>query len=766
VIQLNNFNADILSEAFSQPQRLLIVDDDPHMRSCIRHKLGGFGLEIIERGSGCGAIEALETGEFDLVLLDIGLPDISGLEVIEWISLNNIQTSVIFVTANDDIDSAILALRMGAVEYVRKTEDLPEIKHKVSNALYRRRLEHKNSIMTARLEHSEKLHRFLVENSPDLIYTLDDNARFTFINKRFESLLGYSHDELIGSQYSTIVHEDDVEKALYAFSERRVDGRATSNLEVRLKCKNDGYCHFENNQIVSMLSATAIYTDNHGDASLAQKQYLGTYGVAHNITERKIAEETIAYQAFHDQLTVLPNQRLFKDRLEMAIIHARRSGNMVGVMFIDLDRFKLVNDTYGHAAGDELLKNVAFRLRLCMRAGDTLARNGGDEFTALLPDIMKSEDATIVAEKIICELNVPFIVAGQDMHITASIGIAVLPGDGENVDTLLKNADIAMYKVKEGGKNDFKYFIPSMNASNRERITLENDLRQAIRRNEFELNYQPQFSVSKKTIVGVEALIRWNHPTKGLLNPSSFIDLAEEIGLISSITDWVLDAACKQLSLWRTGGFETLRMSVNVSPQEFERENIVARILPHVINYNLPADSLEIEITENIMMRDASSVIAKIRTLRSHGIRVVIDDFGTCYSSLNYLRLFPVSTIKIDQSFVRDLFSEHSTVPIIQAITGIAHGYGLNLLAEGVESIEQSKALEEIGCDEMQGFYYSVPLPSDETERLLCSVSNGTSHLFPIPAHSTNPVPAATSEFLQILPDNHSQLLLGRFRND
>jgi diguanylate cyclase (GGDEF)-like protein/PAS domain S-box-containing protein len=729
MMRLGESIADALSEALSLPQRLLIVDDEPLMRSSIRRQLEELELEIIECGSGCGAITALETEEFDLVLLDIGLPDISGLEVMEWISSNNINTSVIFVTANDNIDSAILALRKGAVEYVRKPKDLADIKHKVSSALYRSRLERSNALMTARLEHSEQLHRFLVQNSPDLIYTLDDNARFTFINNRFESLLGYTHDELIGSEYSTIVHEDDVEKALYAFSERRMDSRATSNLEVRLKCKNNTYCHIENNLIVSMLSATAIYTDLRGETSLKQKEYMGTYGVAHNITERKLAEETIAYQAFHDPLTSLPNQRLFKDRLEMAIIHARRFGSMVGVMFIDLDRFKLVNDTYGHAAGDELLKNVAFRLRLCMRAGDTLARKGGDEFTALLPDMTKAEDATVVAEKIISELNAPFIVAGQDMHITASIGIAVLPGDGENVDVLLKNADIAMYKVKESGKNGFKYYNPDMNASNRERITLENDLRQAIIRNEFILHYQPQFSVSNKEIIGVEALIRWNHPTQGLLSPNVFIDLAEEIGLISALTDWVLDSACKQLSVWRAKGFEKLRMSVNVSPQEFERENIVERILPHLIHYDLPADFLEIEITENIMMRDASSIIAKIKTLRSHGIRIVIDDFGTCYSSLNYLRLFPVSTIKIDQSFVRDLFNEHSTFPIIQAIIGIAQGYGLHLLAEGVESIEQAKALKEIGCDEMQGYYFSVPMCADDTERLLRSVYDGTSSL-------------------------------------
>lgn len=723
-------------EALNRPQRLMIVDDEPLMRSSIRLQLEGNGVEIVECGTGCAAIAALESGEFDLVLLDITLPDISGLEVMEWISTHKIPTNVIFVSASDNIDSAILALRRGAIEFVRKPEELDGLKHKVESALYRRRLERSNALMVLRLEQSEQIHRFLVDNSPDLIYILDDHARFTYINSRFESLLGFTRDELIGCDYSSIVHEDDVEKALYAFYERRTDGRATANLEVRLKCKDNQCYHFENNLMASMLDATAIYTDKLENNPLTQKRYLGTYGVAHNINERKLAEEAIAYQAFHDQLTSLPNQRLFKDRLEMAIIHARRLNTMVGVMFIDLDRFKLVNDTYGHTVGDELLKNVANRLRHCMRAGDTLARKGGDEFTALLPNMLKAEDATIVAEKIINEFTVPFTVGGQDMHITASIGIAVLPGDGDNVDVLLKNADIAMYKVKSSGKNGFKYFIPDMNVAKHERITLENDLRLAIRRNEFELHYQPQFNVSKHEFVGVEALIRWNHPKKGLLSPYAFINLAEEAGLINAITNWVLDTACRQLSLWRANGFNNLRMSVNVSPQEFVQPDITDRILPYVTRYNLPADSLEIEITENILLQDATGVIAKMKLLRSHGIRIAIDDFGTCYSSLNYLRLFPINTIKIDQSFVRDIFNEHSASPIIEAIIGIANGYGLHLLAEGVESAEQVKALREIGCYEMQGYFFSEPLRAEEAERLM-RMASGDASMFSIEATGT-----------------------------
>lgn len=718
---LNKIHQGALSEEPAQLHRLLIVDDEPRIRLSIRNQLDGSELHIDECETGCDAIAMLETEEFDIVLLDINLPDISGLEVMEWISSNNIHTSVIFVSADDSIDSAIFALRKGAVEFVRKPNELEDIRHKVGNVLYRCNLERSNALMASRLKHSEQLHRFLVENSPDLIYTIDNGGRFSFINRRFETLLGYTRDELIGSRYGTIVHDEDLEMARYAFIERRRDSRATTNIEVRLKGKNNNYQNFETNFFISMMSAIGVYGDGCEGDSQEQKSYLGTYGVARDISERKKADETIAFQAFHDHLTQLPNQRLFKDRLEMAIVHEKRHGGLVGVMFIDLDRFKVVNDTYGHAAGDELLKSVAHRLRLCMRAGDTLARKGGDEFTVLLSDMLKAEDVTVIAEKILNALNAPFVVTGQDVYISASIGIAVLPRDGETADTLLKNADIAMYKVKASGKNGFKYFIPDMNACCRERISLENDLRQAIRNAEFELYYQPQFSVSRNEIVAMEALIRWKHPIQGLLNPSGFIDLAEETGLIGTITDWVLGESCRQLSLWRGMGLKNLRVAVNISPREFERDDIIERILSQKTGNNLPADSLEIEITENILLRDAPSVIGKMKMLREQGVRISIDDFGTCYSSLNYLRLFPVSMIKIDQSFVRDLKGEHCVSPIIQAIIGIARGFGLHLLAEGVETIDQLNILKELGCDEMQGYFFSKPLQAAEAEFMLFS---------------------------------------------
>ncbi|MEI6205566.1 MAG: EAL domain-containing protein [Desulfuromonadales bacterium] len=702
-----------------RPQRILIVDDEPRMRSSLRLLLSDAGRDIFECNTGSESMAILTSQEVDLVLLDINLPDISGLRVMEWIAGNKIPTSVIMVSADVHIDSAIRALRCGAVEYVRKPHELEEIQHKVESVLHRRRLERSHAMMTARLEQSERLHRFLVDSSPDLIYTLDSEGRFKFINGRVESMLGYSREELIGNYYTVIVHEEDLEHAVYAFTERRSDDRATANIEVRLRSKDNRYRHFESRHVVAMLSAMGMYESGPVGQEQQSRRFLGTYGVARDITERKIAEETISFQALHDHLTSLPNRRLFKDHLELSMAQSHRYGGVVGVMFIDLDRFKLVNDTHGHAEGDKLLKSVAQRLSGCVRASDTLARQGGDEFTILLPDLSHPEGAAVIAEKILEEFKLPFIVAGQEFRATASIGISIFPRDGENADLLLKHADIAMYKVKANGKDGYTFFTNEMNSCYHERISLENELRQAVQNSEFELQYQPQINVNSNRVVGMEALIRWRHPVHGLMNPSGFIDMAEEIGLISAITDWVLDEACRQLVLWHKMGLDNLRIAVNVSPQEFNNNDVVARILSCLTRYHLPGHVLDIEITENLLLNDVAGVIDKVRHLRERGIRISIDDFGTRYSSLNYLRKFPFDSIKIDKSFVRDLVEHHNSLPIIHAIIGIARGFGIHLLAEGIESSFQLKILQELGCEDMQGYFFSKPLPVSEVERLL-----------------------------------------------
>ncbi|MDD2664714.1 MAG: EAL domain-containing protein [Dechloromonas sp.] len=712
---ISDFDALARIPDIADTQSILIVDDEPHFRTAYRELLTGPGRIIDEAATGREAIQRLDRRDVDVVVLDLRLPDVGGIEIMAWMAQARISTSIVVFSADESIDSAIHALRQGAFEFIRKHCDPDDLIQAVDRALRRRRLEQEHALMTARLERSERLHRFLVDQSPDLIYTLDDSGNFVFINRRVESLLGFSPEELVGQHYSAIVHDEDIEHAYYAFNERRVGDRATNNYEVRLKHKHFGVRHFDNRLIVAILTSQGIYP-----AGGSRGHFMGTSGVARDITERKRAEETIAYQAFHDLLTGLPNRTLFADRLDLAISQARRRQQRIGVMFLDIDRFKLINDSFGHLEGDQLLKDFAQRVRDCLRAGDTLARQGGDEFTVLLPDIATAEDATVIARKILAELQRPFTVAERDFKATASIGVALFPEDGETSDELIRAADVAMYQTKAQGKNGVLKFLPSMNSTHFARLSLENDLRRALQDgDQFELHFQPQVSLAARRVVGIEALIRWHHPEQGLIGPDVFIPIAEETGLILGISDWVLQAGCARLAWLRDAGFDDIRLGINLSPQEFERDDLVGRVLAPIDALGLHRGLVEIEITENLLMKDAEAIIAKVRQLRMAGVQVSIDDFGTRYSSLNYLRRFAVSSIKIDQSFVRDLNAAYDSTPIVQAILGIAKSFELHVVAEGIETEAQHAALAGLGCDTMQGFLFSKPLPADALEAFL-----------------------------------------------
>ena len=693
----------------SQP-RLLLVDDEPRLLASLYELLQGRGYRLVTAPSGTEALAQLSRQRFDLVLLDLRLPDIGGHEIMDFINDKGIDADVIVMSGEVGIDAAIGALKRGAYSYLRKPYSREELLSTVSNALGRRRLALENARIANQLENSEKMYRYLVDSSPDIIYTLNHEGRFTFVNDRAYQLLGYTREELIGKHYSLLVHEEDLERARYVFSERRLDERAPRNVELRLKCHGNGIERTFSNTLMSIaLNSLGMQPLDH-EADVRRQGPSGVYGVARDITDRKRAEEVISYQAYHDILTDLPNRMLFKDRLGLAVIQAKRKLTELAVMFVDLDRFKLVNDTLGHVKGDELLQQAAQRLKDCLRRGDTLARQGGDEFTIVLPELRDRHDAKVIAEKFLESLQKPFDLDGHQVHISASIGIAIYPGDGETIDELLRHADIAMYQVKALGKNGHSFYHSSMLDMSHQKIALEQALRKALEQNELEMYYQPQVDVATGRIIGAEGLMRWNHPQRGLLSAGEFLPFAEENGLMLPISDWMLGALCRDLLQWNAAGGEAVRLSLNLSPQYLDRGDFFEKMRGALTRYGISPAQIEVEITENICIRNPQYAIEQLNKLCQLGVSVAIDDFGTGYSSLSYLHRFPIHTIKIDQSFVKEIHDENGHYPVILAIISIARGLGLHLVAEGVETEVQARYLQSNGCTTMQGYLYHRPI--------------------------------------------------------
>jgi diguanylate cyclase (GGDEF)-like protein len=437
-----------------------------------------------------------------------------------------------------------------------------------------------------------------------------------------------------------------------------------------------------------------------------------------DITDRKKAEELIEHQAYHDALTMLPNRLLFIDRLNQELARCGWKKQPVGVIFLDLDQFKQINDTLGHTIGDFLLQAVAKRLAGCTREGDTIARLGGDEFTILLADLATTQDIPKIALKILEIFLNPFELKDHELYITSSMGISIFPNDGRDSETLLKNADTAMYRAKENGRNNYQFYIPEMNTRVSERLALENGLRRALERNEFILHYQPQVNLSTGQIVGMEALIRWNHPEKGLISPYKFIPLAEETGLIVPIGDWVIRTACAVAKAMQSVGNTGIKVAINLSARQFLQRDLIQKIDSALNKSFLDPKYLELELTES-MIQNAVSTHSTLKKLNSMGIQISIDDFGTGYSSLSYLSRFPISKLKIDKSFVHDITTNPDHSSIVAAIITLAHNLNLKTIAEGVETLDQMNYLKSIQCDEIQGFVFSPPLPPDEIMGLL-----------------------------------------------
>ena len=439
------------------------------------------------------------------------------------------------------------------------------------------------------------------------------------------------------------------------------------------------------------------------------------------IYERVQAEQRIWHMAHHDSLTGLPNRTLLLDRLDQALAQSRRDKTRVGVVFLDLDRFKSINDTLGHAVGDELLKKVASRLSKVVRGVDTVSRLGGDEFIIVLRELRYAADATLVVEKILRALALPVSVLGNELCVTPSIGISIFPDDGDEAMQLLKNADTAMYSAKARGRNTYQFFTPRMNEEATRLFQLETQLRHALDNREFTLHFQPQVEITAPSVCGMEALIRWRHPMLGMMPPGEFIPVAEETGLILRIGDWVVNEALRQNRLWQEAGYGHIPVSVNLSPRQFRQHGLVDSIRRHLEDTGQPAGLLELEITETSLMHDVDEALETLRELAAMGVRLSIDDFGIGYSSLNYLKRFPVHRLKIDRSFVRDLGVDWDDAAIVSAIVSLSKALNLETLAEGVETAAQLKTLVAYGCKRFQGNYFSTPLPASEAPRLFRS---------------------------------------------
>ncbi len=554
----------------------------------------------------------------------------------------------------------------------------------------------------------------IVKSMAETLIVLGLDGAIKTVNRAALQLLGYREEDLIGKSINMILRWDEV-----LFSENGLDNlikidsvRDTEQIYVS---KNGGN--------IPVFFSAAVMRDKSGRPQ-------GIVCVAQDITVIKKAKDKILFLAYYDSLTNLPNRALFKDRLNQTLLIAQRHQRILAILFLDLDNFKRINDTLGHPAGDEMLKQVADRLSNCIRKSDSIsrysadefravvARLGGDEFTILLTEIAQVHDTIKVAQRILDAIALPFDIEGQEVFITASIGIAIYPIDGENVDTLLKNCDAAMYHAKNEGRNNYKFYEQSLNKTALDILNLENNLRKALDKQEFRVYYQPRIDIRTRNVVGFEALIRWQHSQKGIIPPSEFIPMAEETGLIIPIGEWVLNEACKQNKTWQAAGFAPVFISVNLSGKQFKQQNLI-KVIDHAMSeIRLDPKYLELEITESII-QDTKSTAGILRELRNLGLKIAVDDFGTGYSSLSYLRRFPLDTLKIDRSFVKDIAKDPDSEAIVKAIIAMAHCLKLRVIAEGVETEEQLKFLSDEGCDEFQGYLISHPLPAEEAARFL-----------------------------------------------
>ncbi|MES9826151.1 MAG: EAL domain-containing protein [Candidatus Thiodiazotropha endolucinida] len=685
---------------------ILIVEDLPYDAElmAIRLRDEGFDLDYTRVQRETAYLAALEKSP-DLILCDWHLPQFSGQRALSLLRQQDLDIPFIIVSGGIGEEAAVDALRQGANDYVLK--DRPaRLGEAVKRVLIDKQLRMAHRISEEKLRLADRA----FQNTAEGITVTDASGNIVSTNPAFEAITGFSHEEVLGQNPRVLKsghHPDSFYKEMW--DTLLLTGHWRGEIWNRRK-NGDAYPEW--------LTISAVK-----DGNDETTHYVGVFT---DISQIKEAQDQINFLAHHDALTRLPNRALFRERFDHALMHARRENTSIALLFLDLDRFKTVNDTLGHPVGDQVLLEVSKRMNQIIRASDTLARLGGDEFVLLLEEQTDAQHAAVVARKLIDLFSRPMIIGEHELVVTASIGITLYPNDGDDSDKLIRHADRAMYEAKQQGRNTYRFFTQALTEGALERLMMENDLRRAVGRNQLILHYQPIVNLETQLLQGIEALVRWQHPEQGLIAPGLFIELAEEIGIIGDIGQWVLRTACTQLAKWDRAGFRVPCISVNLSVQQIDREGLITMVSEELGRSGLSPDRLELEVTESMLIRNPELSRTVLSELRTIGVNFAIDDFGTGYSSLAYLKLLPLDRLKIDQSFVQDIGRDANDEAIVRAIIAMSKSLGLDSVAEGVEEPHQARFLLQAGSTLAQGYLYSRPLPAEEIFHNWASIDRET----------------------------------------
>jgi diguanylate cyclase (GGDEF)-like protein len=692
---------------------ILLVDDDVMVRLMATEALIAAGFEVMETADGEQALELFDRHEFSLVLLDVSLGGIDGFEVCRQMRGRPRGRSlpIIMLAGVEDTKSIDSAYLLGATDFVTKPLNWPLLVYRVRYALRAARTVADLETSQRRLTVAQRVARL----GGWLWHVDEDRCERSEICLDLWGDTPASLHEVPFGLLSRVLSPD--RQRLREAMERAREGEA---YQMSFRVQRD------EGTVVTLYEQAQPVRDEFG-------RVVRIEGVTQDVTEREQAQRRIRFLAYHDSLTGLANRQMFREMLDHTLARSQRTGSRCALLYLDLDRLKRINDSYGHTLGDQILREVASRLLASTRSADlvahddslheeVVARLGGDEFTVLLTDLSRAEDAARVAARICTELGRPLQVAHVELAVTASIGIAIFPDNGADPETLLRHADMAMYAAKQRGRNTYEFFTEAMQQQAVERLSLEQDLARALESGQFSLHYQPQVDAGSGRIVSAEALLRWQHPQRGMVSPVQFIPVAEETGLIVPLGEWVVLAACRQMAQWRQAGLPVVPVAVNLSAHNFRSDSLLTSIAHALESTGLPSSCLHVELTESAVMQEPAAAMKTLGALKAIGLKLSIDDFGTGYSSLSTLKQFPIDLLKIDRSFVRDLPEDGSSASIVEAILALANALGLGVVAEGVETAAQRDFLCSRRCSLMQGYLFSKPLPADGFARLLGAV--------------------------------------------